>query len=690
MLFQMKLRINYLVLLISFLLLSVQTISAQKVNTPLNISPYNMELILTDDWGDKEKVKVGGAVYESLNYKVRFIQNEKFSEELFIYVIDVQPDGIINSLEFFMEEGVNMIHKNHDTINSATDLEFAAPYGKETFLIVYSLVELDIFGLTENILVKGSKGSNRIYRSDLQWMMEGELPLSIEGKAWVQRFDFEIRSEYDYLYGYESDHPSKEDGDLGSSSSGGSGYGSGHGSGGEEEEDEYSNSNSDAGDDVDDDWGSDEQDDDDPWDSPEEPEEGDDVEWDNSEGPEEGDDGSWGSPEDPDVEEEPYFSEITATTIQYDLSRREIPDHLVYVDYPLLVMNSPPEPSYETSRGGNSKTVKTPSKAYRVSGNVTTSKNKEMIKVELLLIRNQEIVQSVVISSDNLKPGAGTMRFESEVRLSPGDNQLIVRAVSVDGYAAHERFTLNFKPETISKTEGKDYLILLGVDEYQHWPKLSNAVRDAKSVGQKLSDHYGMDSTSVHFLYNEKCNKSSVDSMFRSVINEAQSNDRVLVYFAGHGYYDSLFDEGYWITQEASKGDLTTYLSNSRIAKYMKTFKTSHTLFIADACFSGTYYASSRGLTTRTDRLHLEKSRWVFCSGGQEEVADNFNQSGHSPFAFYLLQYLDKPPNPVFSISDVSATVIKNVSLNSNQVPVAKPIQNAGDEGGEFVFKYKP
>ena len=38
---------------------------------------------------------------------------------------------------------------------------------------------------------------------------------------------------------------------------------------------------------------------------------------------------------------------------------------------------------------------------------------------------------------------------------------------------------------------GKDYALLIGIEDYEHWPKLSNPVSDVRAVGAELEKDYG-------------------------------------------------------------------------------------------------------------------------------------------------------------------------------------------------------
>jgi len=121
----------------------------------------------------------------------------------------------------------------------------------------------------------------------------------------------------------------------------------------------------------------------------------------------------------------------------------------------------------------------------------------------------------------------------------------------------------------------------------------------------------------------------------------------------------------------------------------MQRLKSKHTLFIADACFSGSYYTEERGANSYIERITNLNSKWAFTSGREEAVADRLAGKENSPFAYYLIKFLNENDSDQLLISDLANMVTKAVSNNSEQVPLAAPIRNAGDEGGQFVFELR-
>ncbi|WP_044200960.1 caspase family protein [Flammeovirga sp. OC4] len=244
----------------------------------------------------------------------------------------------------------------------------------------------------------------------------------------------------------------------------------------------------------------------------------------------------------------------------------------------------------------------------------------------------------------------------------------------------------------VAKTvqKGTNYLVLIACNNYTSWTPLANAVNDAQNFKKVLLEHYHYDQANVFELYNEQVNKSEINKLVRELATKVGEEDKVLIYYSGHGYYDEFTEEGYWVPVNAAmtQDDMSQYLPNGTILKYIKALKTKHTLLISDACFSGSMFAStSRGMMY-ADRVESFKSRWGLSSGGLTEVSDG-NAGEHSPFNLYLTKYLVNNPNEKLTISSLALYVRQSVMSNTMQEPQGKPLKNVGHEGGEFVFNLK-
>jgi hypothetical protein len=384
------------------------------------------------------------------------------------------------------------------------------------------------------------------------------------------------------------------------------------------------------------------------------------------------------------------INDINQAEFSNALDRGLVPNSQAYTEYPVLILHEPSESSLSTNdpTRGQKMTFK-PLKfsTYVIKASVTS-----LLKVQnvSIFVRNHEKKFENTYNVENFILGPQSISFEKQIDLVEGKNEIVIVVQNESGNAVKEKFTIPYIPDD-SLLKGRDLLVLMAVNDYSNWNKLKNPVSDAESLSEVLINHYSIETSNVVKLYNKDFTVKKVDSLFRKLTLSLNENDRVLVFYAGHGYYDSIMDEGYWIPFDGEKieseGSYSGFISNSRIDKYIKALKTRHTLFITDACFSGSYFIENRG--AYTTRVGNFRSRWLFSSGRMEEVADGYSNTGHSPFAYFLIDYLTNPTENKFTISEVANFVIKAVANNSKQLPQISPIKNSGDEGGEFVFEYK-
>lgn len=278
--------------------------------------------------------------------------------------------------------------------------------------------------------------------------------------------------------------------------------------------------------------------------------------------------------------------------------------------------------------------------------------------------------------------------WEKDVQLKPGKNIFKVKVITNEGKENCEDVIVEFdEAKEAMKKVGRNHLLLIGINKYTTWNKLSGATKDVAAVEKVLQNQYGFEASDIHKLIDEQCTKEGIDSVFRELITRLTEVDNLIVYYAGHGIMDKQVNEGYWIPVDARLKKPIDYISNSEIKKYLEALKTKHTLLIADACFSGGFFKTSRGESFE-NKVEKLGSKWVFCSGREEEVADVMHGKENSPFAFYLLKFLEESQGQV-AASELIQMVKKAVANNSSQTPIGGPLNYVGDEGGEFIFRKK-
>ena len=232
----------------------------------------------------------------------------------------------------------------------------------------------------------------------------------------------------------------------------------------------------------------------------------------------------------------------------------------------------------------------------------------------------------------------------------------------------------------------RNFMLVIGVNDYTDWPKLNNAKSDAEAFKQVLNERYGFDPANTMELYDQQVTVKNILDRLSEIRDRVGADDNLVIYFSGHGFYDKAIDEGYWIPYNARKGEVTDYLPNSTLVKYIKAMNCKHIFLVVDACFSGALF--SDGHKGYVEKVGQCRSRWCLSSGRLELVSDG-KTGDHSPFAYYLLKFLNENTKDSFPVSELIQYVKVAVSNNTEQTPLGNPLKNVGDEGGEFIFRLK-
>ena len=280
--------------------------------------------------------------------------------------------------------------------------------------------------------------------------------------------------------------------------------------------------------------------------------------------------------------------------------------------------------------------------------------------------------------------------WSKEVELFPGKNSFTVISTTSEGFSNCEEFILNYN-EKDGKVSGvgHNYSFFIGINQYANMPKLNCGQKDAKDVRNLLLSQYQFEPGYSFELYDERATQDNIDSVFRLLIDKLTPADNLVVYYAGHGILDKQFKGvGYWIPVDARRFKAGDYIPNYTIKNYIETLKAKHVLIFADACFSGSFFNIDRDVKF-IEKLDAIKSRWLFCSGREEVVSDCMPNKHNSPFANYLVEFLSNYKGDGMTTSALYQLMSPAVTNNSNQTPIAGPVRETGDEGGEFVFKRK-
>ena len=237
-------------------------------------------------------------------------------------------------------------------------------------------------------------------------------------------------------------------------------------------------------------------------------------------------------------------------------------------------------------------------------------------------------------------------------------------------------------PELANLDYGTYHALVIGNDMYRTLPHLGTAVGDAEAVAKELERNYHFN---VRLLTN--ATEEDIIGALTDMRRDLGWNDNLLIYYAGHGWYDQDAEQGYWLPVDASEDNQAHWISNADITNALKALKAKHILVVADSCYSGTL-ARSANISVRgvdyIERIVKKKARTVLTSGGLEPVQDA-GGAGHSVFAHAFLEALDENDG-VIDGQELFRRLRDPVVANAPQTPEYGEIRGAGHDGGDFIF----
>ncbi|MCU7862197.1 MAG: caspase family protein [Candidatus Thiodiazotropha sp. (ex Lucinoma kastoroae)] len=306
--------------------------------------------------------------------------------------------------------------------------------------------------------------------------------------------------------------------------------------------------------------------------------------------------------------------------------------------------------------------------------------------------------------------------FATSVKVD--DEQTPVKMVAVDKKGQHTslefllipklRYASSAKdlPQSASNTQmsarrmagkvdfGNYHALVIGNNQYKHFPNLVSASVDAQKTADLLSSKYGFETTTLI-----DATRYDMLSALNELREKMTENDNLLIYYAGHGELDRVNLRGYWLPVDAEPNSTANWISNIAITDILNAMSAKHILVVADSCYSGSLTRSSMarldaGMSDEVKTKWLKvmaktRSRTVLTSGGLKPVLD---QGGgqHSVFAKSFLKTLTEN-DTILEAYKLFRGLAKEVQLTASkfgidQIPEYAPIKHGGHEAGEFFF----
>ena len=235
------------------------------------------------------------------------------------------------------------------------------------------------------------------------------------------------------------------------------------------------------------------------------------------------------------------------------------------------------------------------------------------------------------------------------------------------------------------------FALVIGIDDYTAgWPRLSNAVKDAKLIAAGLERQGFQVSLKLNLTSREL--DRALEEFF--IVTGEDPDARLFVWFAGHGHTEN--GEGYLIPADAPKPQVgarfrVKALSLRRIGEYVRQAQAKHAFAVFDSCFSGTVFESARALPPAAITAATTQPVRQFLTSGDagQTVSDD------GTFRELFLRVLngresaDANRDGYVTASEIGLFLSDRVTnlTESKQTPRYGKLRDKDFDRGDFVFR---
>lgn len=238
------------------------------------------------------------------------------------------------------------------------------------------------------------------------------------------------------------------------------------------------------------------------------------------------------------------------------------------------------------------------------------------------------------------------------------------------------------------------WALVIGINAYQKASPLRYACNDAEVVAKILEEIFGFPKKNIKLILNEDATRRQIfNGFFEFAKEEVSPNDRLLVFYAGHGLTKTGIrgEVGFLVPVDGDPDNLSTLIRWDELTMNSELIPAKHILFIMDACYGG--LALTRSASPGTMRFAKDMlqrySRQVLAAGkANETVADSGGpKPGHSIFTGHLLQALEGAlpvSDGIITANRVMAYVYDKVSTDHHSQQT--PHYGHFDGDGDLIF----
>lgn len=287
-------------------------------------------------------------------------------------------------------------------------------------------------------------------------------------------------------------------------------------------------------------------------------------------------------------------------------------------------------------------------------------------------------------------PANAQFAFEKDFLARPTKETLTKAPV---GVVSESEPTIAF-----SEVYAKSRALLIGLWEFEDkkFPQFDGAKISADL--NAMENALKANGFEVNRLLRAKVSREEIADALANLVDSAQQNDRLFIYFSTHGFADPLVkSDGYLATSDCKMSQPTNRCLRlndleTQATRALEGKKVRQVLFAVDSCFSGLGIVRKATVVPDLTKLAVPQGAFMLTAGMANQLAQIDPTLGMSTFTHFLAEGLTGKAdimgnNGVITLSELFVYVQYEVAKQTGQAQIPMLGRMKGD--GEMLFSPK-
>ncbi len=201
--------------------------------------------------------------------------------------------------------------------------------------------------------------------------------------------------------------------------------------------------------------------------------------------------------------------------------------------------------------------------------------------------------------------------------------------------------------------EQKSYAVIVGISEYEEIRTLEYAHKDAIEFEKFLTSNNGgnIPKENITLLLNKEATYTAIYTALRELLRRVEKNDRVYIYFSGHGDLENelVSKKGFLLAANTPQKPYTMNAVSiedlNDIVNTLSATNQAQVILITDACHAGTIirknYNGTQLAAAQLRTIRHKEIRISSCGPKELSLENEAWGGGRSVFSYYLLKGLN-------------------------------------------------